>query len=242
MAGEKEGSQAQENQPITRQVTSAPEPPRTRSGRVMTRAQRREAGLGPLGTTANRNAAQVDIGPGDLLIAPIGTTEPVDVIDTAWPAAWIQIGYTDNGSAFVVDPTIDDVRVAEEVDAVAQTLTSQVSRLEFAMAQISAWHLGVALGGGTVTTGTGIVTFDPPAPGVLKEVMLGWRSAAKDEAWLWRRCVSNGALNLERRTGNNKATIPIQFKVLVPTNAALRPWKAILATAKSGPALTTIYP
>lgn len=220
---------------------------RSRSGRRRSSAVKRSRSgdvggpVGPLGTTPNRNASWVDIRPGLLLIAPIGTTEPADIIDTAWPAAWIELGYTNDGSLFKVDSTLDEVEVAEEILPVAMVQSKQRATIEFAMAEITAWHLAVALGGGVITTGTGIVTFEPPAAGVQTEVMLGWRSDLKDEAILWRRCRVNGAINLERRTGNNKATLPVVFTVLVPTSG-VKPWKFITTTAKTGPALTTIYP
>lgn len=193
--------------------------------------------------TANRDASVVDVGPGLLYIGKAGTTEPTDITDLQWPVAWVELGYTDAGSTYKVEPTVDDIDVAEERDAVATTVSKVKSTLSVALAQITAFNLSVAMGGGTITTATGLVTFEPPDAGTEQEVKLGWRSAAKDEAMIWRRCKATGSLNLDRKPGNSKATIPVDFQVLVPTgaDAGKTSWKWFGLAAKSGPADTLIY-
>jgi hypothetical protein len=190
----------------------------------------------------NRHADQVDIGPGLLYIAKLGTDEPTGLADDDWGADWVELGYTDKGSTFKIDPTVDDVRVAEERDPVQQIISAVKSTLSMDLAQITAWHLGVALGGGTVVTATGLTTFEPPEAGSEQEVMLGWRSVVKDEAMLWRRCKPNGALNLERTSGSTKALIPVEFGILIPATANTPSWKWFGADpAKTGPALSLIF-
>jgi hypothetical protein len=191
---------------------------------------------------ANRHPDQVDIGPGLLYIAPLGTTEPTGLDADDWGDDWVELGYTDKGSTFKVAPTVDDVRVAEERDPVQEVISSVKSTLSMDLAQITAWHLAVALGGGTITTASGLTTFEPPDAGTEGEVMLGWRSVNADEAMLWRRCKPNGALNIERTSGATKALIPVEFGLLVPTGGA-KTWKWFGADpAKTGPALTTVFP
>src|SRR5215471_21291101 len=70
-----------------------------------------EEAVNPLAPTPGRDATTIDVGPGLLYIAPLGTAEPPDPTDASWPAAWIELGYTDDGSEFKVEPTVDDINV-----------------------------------------------------------------------------------------------------------------------------------
>jgi len=190
----------------------------------------------------NRNAAQVEIGPGLLYIAKLGTAEPSGLTDTDWGASWVELGYTDKGSQFKIAPTVDDVNVAEEREPVQQVVSTVKSTLTMELAQITAFNFGVAMGGGTIVTASGLTTFEPPEAGTEQEVMLGWRSVKLDEAMLWRRCKSDGALDLSRTSGNTKALIPANFSILVPATPGVASWKWFgVDPAKTGPALTEIY-
>lgn len=190
---------------------------------------------------ANRDTAPVDIGPGLLYIAPLGTTEPTSPDVTAWGSAWTELGYTENGSTFKTSPTIDDVKVAEEKDPVDTIVTTMKSTLAMDLAQITAFNLGIAYGGGTIHTPTGLVTFEPPPTGKgLGPVMLGWISAAGDEAMVFRRCKPDQSLNLQRQAGNNKALINLTFTVLAL--AGVPPWIWIAKNTRKGPNFGPLYP
>lgn len=188
------------------------------------------------GATTNRNADAIDVGPGLLYIAPIGTAVPTTPDTATWDVAWIELGYTDAGSEFKVEPTVDDVRVAEEYDAVRSILTQTNSTVQMALAQVTAYNLQVAFGGGTIATATGIVTFEPPANGTgLQFAMLGWAAQDGSEAIIWRKVQPNGSLDLKREAGAAKATIPVTFKVLAP-GGTTKPWIWLAdATAHAGP-------
>lgn len=189
------------------------------------------------GATANRDANAVDIGPGLLYIAPMGTAEFATPDPTTWAIAWTELGYTDAGSEFKVEPTVDDVPVAEEVDPVRTILSKEKSTLSMALAQITAFNLSVAFGGGTISTTTGIVKFEPPASGTGQQTcMLAWAALDHSEAILWRKCQPGANLSLKRDTGANKATIPATFTVLNP-GGGVKPWMWLAtATDHAGPA------
>jgi len=199
-----------------------------------------EEAVNPLAPTPGRDATTIDVGPGLLYIAPLGTAEPPDPTDASWPAAWIELGYTDDGSEFKVEPTVDDINVAEEKEPVKTIVSTVKSTLAVSMAQITAFNFQVAMGGGTIVTATGYVTFQPPVAGTEKEVMLGWRALDLTESMIWRRCKSDGALDIARKGGNNKALLPVTFTILVPAGG-LRPWKWTAIAAKKGPDGTPIF-
>lgn len=153
---------------------------------------------------------QVRVGPGKLKIAPVGTAEPTD-LTTAWNASWVDLGYTDEGHSFTASPSFDPVEVAEEVDPISYQLTGREMKVGFAMAQITAKRLSYALNGGTITTGTGTVTFEPPAPGSEVRMAIGWESLDAKERWVWRKCLQTGDVEIARRKAPDKATIPVEF-------------------------------
>lgn len=174
------------------------------------------------------NPLAVRVGPGKLKIAPLGTAEPADLA-TAWNVAWVDLGYTDEGSNFVFDMTFEDVEVAEESDPVAILQTARRININFALAELTADNLKRAFNGGTVTPSgagaTAIVTFDPPAAGIYTPVMIGWEADDNFERWVFRRCVQAGPVDIPRKKAPDKAVIPVSFRAMKPTG--LEPFKFI---------------
>lgn len=171
------------------------------------------------------NAASVRVGPGRLLIAALGSTEPTDLA-TAWDAAFVEIGYTDAGSTFTFEGTFEDVEVAEEYVPIDVLETARNISIEFAAAEVTALNLQRAFNGGTITSETGFVTFEPPDAGVATHVMLGWESDETPalERWLFRDVVNTGSVAIARQKAPAKATIPMTFRALIPSSGA-KPFK-----------------
>jgi hypothetical protein len=182
---------------------------------------------------ARGNPANLALGPGTLYIAVLGTPEPAD-LTTPWAsvsANWIQLGYTDEGSTFNYSVDSENVEVAEELDPVAVALTSRELTLSFALAEMTAANLKRALNGGTITSGAGIVTFEPPDLGEEVRTMLGWESEDHTERWVYRKALQVGSMEVSRAKGAAKATISCEFKLERP--AAAKAFKAIMATARA---------
>lgn len=161
----------------------------------------------------------VRIGPGILKIAPLGSTEPVDLA-TAWDAAFIDLGYTEEGSSFVFENTFEDVMVAEELEPVEILQTTRQITVNFAAAELTATNIQRAFNGGEVVTGTGIVTFEPPDAGDYTPVMIGWESDDGLERWVFRRCIQVGNVEIARRKAPAKAQVPMSFRCTKPAGAA----------------------
>jgi hypothetical protein len=177
---------------------------------------------------ARGNPAALALGPGYLYIAPIGTTEPTDLV-TAWAtvsAAWVALGYTDQGSEFDYQLNTSPVNVAEELDAISNAPDGRQSSVKFNLAQITATNLKYASNGGTVTTGTGIVTFEPPDLGTEVRVMLGFESEDHQERWVFRQGLQTGQLTIVRQKGANNATMSAEFMLEKPASGS-RIYKAI---------------
>jgi hypothetical protein len=172
----------------------------------------------------------ISLGPGYLYVAPLGTTEPTD-LTTPWTTvapAWVQLGYTDEGSEFSYSIDTDRVEVAEELDPIKIAVNSREIKVSFALAEVTASNLKRAMNGGTITSGTGIVTFEPPDLGTEVRTMLGFESEDHTERWVYRQCFSNGEVTIARKKGSDKSVIATEFELEKPSGAA--PFKAIMAT------------
>lgn len=167
-----------------------------------------------VGTPAN-----VRVGPGKLFIAPLGTAEPTDLASD-WDEDFVPVGYTEQGSEFQFGASYEDVNVAEEMEPILVLQTARNINVVFASAEVTAQNLKFAFNGGTITTPSTNVTFEPPAAGDYTPVMLGWESDDGLERWIFRKCIQTGASNIPRRKAPAKAQIPMSFRVLKPDSGA----------------------
>lgn len=168
------------------------------------------------------NPAAISTGPGILFIASGGSAEPTDLI-TAWPSAWTNLGYTKEGNTYSHQPKVAAIEVAEEFYPIGYVTEAYESMVKFKLAENTASNLKRALNGGTITVGSGFVTFEPPAPGAEVRVMIGFQSQDGQERVVFRQCFQQGAIETDRKKGADYATIPVEFKLEKP--AGLQPWK-----------------
>jgi hypothetical protein len=180
---------------------------------------------------ARGNPAALALGPGYLYAGPIGTAEPTDLVTTwaAVSAAWLALGYTEAGSEFDYALNVDPVLVAEELDPVSNQTTGRTATVSFNLAQLTATNLKLAMNGGVLTAGTGIVTVEPPDLGTEVRTMIGFESEDHTERWVWRQCFQTGTMKITRAKGAANATIEASFSVEKPATG-LRLFKAILAS------------
>lgn len=176
------------------------------------------------------NSKNIKHGPGWLYFAPVGFVEtPITgpSVDLSTIPALVSVGYTDEGSTFSATPSFEDIEVAEEIDPVDVVANGREMTVGFACAEVTAENIAKAFNGGTVTTATGTVTFEPPSSDTAAvHTAVVWQSFEKDEIWIYRDCVQTGAVTMERRKGATKTTIPQEFRILKP--AVGKPFKALL--------------
>jgi hypothetical protein len=158
----------------------------------------------------------VRVGPGKLYIAPIGSSVPTD-LDTPWDMAWVEMGYTNEGSNFVFNNTFEDVVVAEELEPIATLQTARQIDITFALAELTAANMQRAFNGGDIQTANGVVTYEPPPAGQYTAVMIGWEADDGLERWVFRRCIQVGSVDIARRRAPDKATLPMTFRVNKPS-------------------------
>lgn len=200
------------------------------------------------------DGTKVEVGPGTLYAAPLGTTEPTSVTG-AWPSGWVALGYTDNGSTFAAAPTTANVEVEEELDPIKVVSVGRVITMAFSLAESTAKNAAIAFnaGVGTVAGGTltglvsGVITanpdgsldIEPPVLGQEVRIMLGWdmlpeaASTGPDfERLVLRQCFQTGTISRVRQKGNNKALFTCTFGLEKPAGA--QPFKMIFPAARVG--------
>lgn len=102
-------------------------------------------------------------GSGEVYVAPSDTAAPTDL--AALPSAWTGLGYcTTDGVTWTLSRETTDLN-AWQGDKLRVLTTAEPVTIEFALMETSPDTLLVALGGGTITPGTGIATIEPPAKG-----------------------------------------------------------------------------
>lgn len=173
----------------------------------------------------------ISLGPGTLYVAQVGASEPADVT-AAWDAAWAEIGYTAEGTEVSIEVSRDPVEVAEEIDPVLYATTSRSTTVSFAMVEVTARNLSIALNGGTISTAGGVTTFEPPEPGTEGSLALGWESEDGEERWIFRKCSQSGSVAVGRRKGSDKATLPVTMNVEKVTGEA--PFTVLFIDSRSG--------
>jgi hypothetical protein len=171
------------------------------------------------------------LGPGYLYAGPMGRIEPTDLV-TAWAATdagWIALGYTEAGSEFDYQLNTSPVTVAEELDPISNVPDGRTSSVTFNLSQLTATNLKLAMNGGVITVGAGIVTIEPPDLGTEVRSMIGFEAEDHTERWVWRQCLMNGQLKIVRAKGAANASIAAVFGLEKPATGS-RLFKAILAT------------
>ena len=167
---------------------------------------------------AGGTPSNVDLGPGRLYVAPLGTAEPVNC-SAALPSAWIPIGYTEDGTEFQFGVTREAVEVAEEVDPIGYEMTRRTSRLVVNMAEMTARRLGLALGAGA-SRGDTAAKFTPPKPGDDLAVVLVWDRdevpSANNVRWVFHEAKPSGSVNIANRKAPKKRTIATTFECYIP--------------------------
>lgn len=167
---------------------------------------------------AGGTPGNVDLGPGRLYVAPLGTSEPTSC-SAALPSAWWAVGYTEDGTAVSTSITSEAIEVAEELDPIGFEQTRRMTKLSIKMAESTKKRLALALGAGAGQTDNA-AGFEFPDAGDVVGVMFVWDSeetpSATNRRWIFRKCTPSGDLEIARRKAPQKALIPAVFDCAKP--------------------------
>lgn len=160
------------------------------------------------------DSAAIAIGPGTLYVAPIATADPTNA-SSALPSAWRQVGYTEEGNTFKYGIETADVEVAEALDPVRIDTIKRSGMVSFSMAEMTRNNLVLSLNGGA-NAANDASSVEPPAPGAEVRVKLALDTLGGSR-WVFRRCVQAGEIEIARKKSPDKALIPVEFKLELPT-------------------------
>ncbi len=166
--------------------------------------------------------------PGYLFWAPLASTLPTNtvtgsVFTDAWPAAWVNLGATSEGSTISYESKVEAVEVAEFFDPIQWVTTGREGGIAFALANWTLANLKRILNGGvmTVVSGTGATTltkYEPPAPGSEARCMIGWESLDATLRFVAYQCFQGGKLDIANKKAPEKALLPAEFKFEIPAS------------------------
>lgn len=187
------------------------------------------------------NPGAIALGAGMLYEGPLGTALPTDHT-TALNAAFLPIGYTDDGSSFSWNISNEPVPVAESLYPATHRTTSVEGTVTFAMAEDTIKNWQRALNGGTVTA-YGVAPNDglkytPPNPGEEVRRIVVWESEDKLRRIVFKKLFQGGSVEAVRRPGATKTTLPVEFRIEQPTDGSA-PFEIFYAAAYSGGATAT---
>lgn len=167
-------------------------------------------------TTPVGNAGAVQLGPGALYVAPIGTQEMISgsaTIDTAF----VEVGFTEDGSEFNYEITAEEIFVEERFDPIKISTTKRAASVSFQMAQSTRKTLALALNlGVSVDSAQGLA---PPDPGSESRVMITYVNE-NGAVWNLRRCFQGASVAIARKKAPDKTLIPVTFRLEIPTAAS----------------------
>jgi len=188
--------------------------------------------------STNGTISEVIVGTGVLYVAAISNEGnasgdyiafPTDNGSGAWSdpaAAWVDVGYSEDGWTLEMDKTFEDIMVAEEIDPIATFKTAQEVRLTGELSQASQNNIVTALGGGTITTGdgsngyaSGYNAISPPTTDDYDEkslLLIVDGPAGADRHVEIPRAVNVGAFSMAHQKAPQKVVIATEFKVLRP--------------------------
>tara|TARA_Y100000748_G_scaffold215921_1_gene181175 strand:- start:2050 stop:2697 length:648 start_codon:yes stop_codon:yes gene_type:complete len=188
--------------------------------------------------STNGTISEVIVGTGVLYVAAISNEGnasgdyvafPTDNGSGAWSdpaAAWVDVGYSEDGWTLEMDKTFEDIMVAEEIDPIATFKTAQEVRLTGELSQASQTNIVTALGGGTITTGdgsngyaSGYNAISPPTTDDYDEkslLLIVDGPAGADRHVEIPRAVNVGAFSMAHQKAPQKVVIATEFKVLRP--------------------------
>lgn len=143
------------------------------------------------------NPNQLIMGPAILYVGAFGATEPADSAVNSTPAAsaWTDVGGTDGGATFAVDPKFTDFQVDQIVDTPGARLTSRDIMVSTVLSEVTLANMAVALNSTVGATGANYATFEPNYGQFASQlpyaaiIMDGWAPSATNPNANFRRRV-----------------------------------------------------
>lgn len=170
------------------------------------------------------NPTNLIMGPATMYVGAFGAIEPLDTAINSTPAAsaWIDVGGTDGGITFSVDPKFTEFAVDQIVDTPGARLTSRAITVATTLAEATLSNLATALNTTIGATGAGFASFEPDygdfasQPPYRALLLDGWAPGPTENANFRRRLIVRKVLctsKIDLAYAKDKQTgIPVTFQ------------------------------
>lgn len=144
-------------------------------------------------------------GPANIWVGAFGVTEPAQsnaalIADPG--AGWTSVGLTEGGVTWDDEQTVSGTRADQVIDEIGGRITARKTMVTFNLLEPTLARLLIALNNfGTVTTGTGITTYDPgqftagSIPAYTAILVDGWAPQLSGGGAARRRAIFRKVLN-----------------------------------------------
>lgn len=173
---------------------------------------------------------------GYLFIAPLASVLPTNTVagskfTDAWPAAFLPLGATTEGSTFSYSTSVEPITVAEFFDPIKYVTTERSGNIAFNLANYTLTNWRRALNGGVAalvatsgTASTELFEFEPTDPGSEVRCMIGWESLDNTLRLVLRQTIQGGEVSSAFQKAPSIAAIPCTFNMEIPTGGS-KPFK-----------------
>lgn len=185
--------------------------------------------------------------PGYLLCTPVTTAVPTmtaaaSKFTDVWPAAWLPLGATEDGSTFSYQTNIEAITVAEFFDPIRYSTVGRAGSFAFNLASytLTNWYRALNMGAGSLTgltpeSGTGptaIYGLTPPDPGSEVRLQLGWESLDGTLRLICYQTFNGENIQSAFKKAPDKAVIPCTFQFEIPASGT-KPFKLFGTDARN---------
>jgi hypothetical protein len=144
------------------------------------------------------------------------------IFTDAWPAIWLPVGITREGTTFNYQVATANIEAAEYFDPLAIKTTGRTIGIQFQLMHLTNRSFLLGMNGGTSATiggaaATLLTKVTPPAVGAEQRVMLGWESEDGTERKIYRQCIQSGSGDEQAAKAPNARALSLQFGVEQPT-------------------------
>ncbi len=160
--------------------------------------------------------------PGVAYYAIGGTTLPANTVvggafTDAWPAAWLPVGMTMDGTEVHPSVTVSQITAAEQIDPIAYRTTDRATTVQLSLMNFTATMLSYALNGAakvvTGATTTTLTTVTPPQPGLELRYMFGWESVQHDVRFFAFQTINSGDLGINLKKAPSAAALALTLNL-----------------------------
>lgn len=158
---------------------------------------------------------------GNVWVADLGSTVPVDITTTP-NGSWLDLGYcTDDGVSVSIEQSVQDIPGWQSMDPLRVIVTAEPKSFNFTLRQMEKVTWTTTFGGTVTTLGANNYKWVPPAPGTQTQKMwlIEFLDATYKYRFVFRNCQQQGAreLTLNRSDAVN---LPLEYRVLAASPQA----------------------